>query len=73
MVVREFFVNAPENPTAHKVFVRGKEVKYNNTTINNLFRLQYNSVGPDDVDLLLNNEANIPVITHAICLSHDTS
>ena len=40
--------------------------------IDNLIRLQYNLVGPDDVDLLLNNEANIPVITHAICLSHGT-
>ena len=67
MVVRKFFANAPEGPTGHKVFVRGKEVKYDSTTINNLFRLQYNPIGPDDVDTLLNNDANIAMITHAIC------
>ena len=47
-------------------------MKYDNTTINNLFCLQYNPVGPDDVDLLLNNKANIPMITQAICLSSGT-
>ena len=39
MIVREFFVNAPEGTSNHKVFVRGKEVKYDTTTINNLLRL----------------------------------
>ena len=71
-VVREFFANTPEGPTGHKVFVRGKEVKYDSTTINNLFRLQYNPIGPDDVDILLNNEANISMVTQAICLSRGT-
>ena len=72
MVVREFFTNAPKGPTGHKVFVRGKEVKHDNVTINNLFRLQYNPVGPDDVDILLNNEANMTEVTRAICLSRGT-
>ena len=71
-VVCEFFANAPEGPTGHKVFVRGKEVKYDSTTINNLFLLQYNLVNPDDVDILLNNEANMTMITQAICLSRGT-
>ena len=71
-VVREFFTNAHEDPTGHKVFVRGKEVKYGSTTINNLFSLQYNPVGPDDVDTLLNNDANIAMITHAICQNRGT-
>ena len=38
-VVREFFANAPEGPTGHKVFVRGKEVKYDSATINNVLCL----------------------------------
>ena len=38
-VIREFFSNAPEGPTGHKVFVRGNEVKYDSATINNLLRL----------------------------------
>ena len=38
-VVHKFFVNAPEGPSSYKAFVRGKEVKYNTTTINNLIRL----------------------------------
>ena len=71
-VVHEFFTNAVEGPTGHKVFVRGKEVKYDNTTINNLLHLQYNPVGPDDMDVLLNNKANIPMITQAICQSKGT-
>ena len=72
MVIREFFANAPNDPTIRKVFVRGKEVKYDATTINNLLRLHYNPMGPDDVDLLLNDNDNLPVFTHAICLSSGT-
>ena len=59
MVVHEFFANAPEGSTGYKVFVRGNEVKYDSATINNLFHLQYNPVGPDEVDILLNNKANM--------------
>ena len=72
-VVREFFANAQESPTAHKAFVRGKEVKYDSATINSLFRFDYNPTGPDDVDLLLNNEAHIPMITEAICINGRTT
>ena len=38
-VVLEFFMNAPKGLSNYKVFVRGKEVKYDTTTINNLLRL----------------------------------
>ena len=62
-VVCEFFTNTPEGPIGQKVFVRGKEVKYDSATINNLFRLQYNPVGPDEVDILLNNKANMTEVT----------
>ena len=62
-VVREFFANAPEGPTGHKVFVRGKEVKYDSATINNLLRLQYNPVGPNEMDILLNDDANMIEVT----------
>ena len=62
-VVCEFFANAPKGPTGHKVFVRGKEVKYNSATINSLLRLQYNPIGPDEVDVLLNNDANMTEVT----------
>ena len=57
-VVREFFANAPEGLSNYKVFVRGKEVKYDTTTINNLLSFQYNPTGLDEVEYLLNDSAN---------------
>ena len=71
-MVCEFFVNAPEGPIGHKVFVRGKEVKYDSATINNLLHLQYNPVGPDEVDILLNDDANMTEVTRAVCQSKGT-
>ena len=62
-VVREFFANAPEGPSNYKVLVRGKEVKYDTTTINNLLRLQYNPTNPDEVEYLLNDNANMAELT----------
>ena len=72
MVVREFFTNTPEGPIGHKVFVRGKEVKYDSATINNLLRLQYNPVGPDEVEILLNDDANMTEVTRVMCQSRGT-
>ena len=72
MVVCEFFTNAPEGISTHKVFVRGKEVKFDTTTINNLLRLQYNPTDPDEVEYLLNDSANMADITRVICQSRGT-
>ena len=71
-VVCEFFANAPEGPSNYKVFVRGKEVKYDTTTINNLLRLQYNPTGQDEVEYLLNDSANMVEVTRVICQSRGT-
>ena len=59
MVVHEFFINVSEGPIGHKVFVRGKEVKYDNATINTLLHLNYNPSGPDEAEILLNDDANM--------------
>ena len=53
-VVREFYANIVENTLTHVVFVRGKHVRYDATTINQLFRLQYTPVGPNKLDVLFN-------------------
>ena len=71
-MVREFFVNAPEGTSNHKVFVRRKEVKYDTVTINNLLRLQYNPTGLDEVEYLLNDDANMIEVTKVICWSRRT-
>ena len=71
-MVRKFFANTPEGPSSFKTFVRGKEVKYYTTTINNLLRLQYNPTGLDEVEILLNNDANMTEITRVICQSRGT-
>ena len=71
-MVHEFFANAQEGTSTHKVFVRGKEVKYDTTTINNLLRLQYNPTGPKEVEHLLNDSANMAEIIRVICQSQGT-
>ena len=71
-VVHEFFTNAPEGTSSHMVFVRGKQVKYDATTINHLLCLQYNPTGPNEVDYLLNDDANKVEVTRVICQSEGT-
>ena len=71
-VVREFIANAQEGPSGYKAFVRGKEVRYDTTTINNLLHLQYNPTGPDEGETLLNDDAKMPEVTRIICQSRGT-
>ena len=65
-VIYEFFSNAPEGTSSHMVFVRGKQVKYDAVTINHLLRLQYNPTGLDEVEYLLNDDANMVKVTRVI-------
>ena len=65
-VVREFFVNAAKCTSRYMVFVRGKQVRYDAATINQLFRLPYNPSGPDEVDYLMNS-ANMEEVRNVIC------
>ena len=71
MVVREFYANAQEGPVG-QVFVRGKQVKYDITTINSLIHLQYNLTDPDEVQYLLNDAAKLIEVTKVICQSRGT-
>ena len=52
-VVRDFYVNATENTSTPVLFVRGKQVRYDAGTINQLFRLQYTPIKPDGLDVLI--------------------
>ena len=65
MVVREFFVNAPECTSRYTVFVRGKQVKHDMATINHLLRLSYKPSGPDEVEYMM-NKANMEEVSRAI-------
>ena len=65
-VVLKFFVNAVECNSGYTVFVRGKLVRYDVGTINQLFRLPYNPSGPNEVDYLMNS-ANMEEVSNAIC------
>ena len=65
-VVREFFANASEGTSGHMVFVRGKQVKYDTTTINQLLHLPYKPNGPNKVEYLMNT-ANMEEVSRAIC------
>ena len=53
-VVHEFFANAPEGNPGYTVFFRGKQVKYDAATINQLLRLPYNPSGLDEVEYRMN-------------------
>ena len=53
------------------MFVRGKQVRYDIATINQLFRLPYNPSGPGEVDYLM-NLANMEEVNNAICKSGGT-
>ena len=55
IVVHEFFANATESTSNYRVFVRGKQVKYDTRTINQLFRLPYNPSGLDKLDYLIDS------------------
>ena len=65
-VVREFFANAMECTSDYTVFVRGKQVRYDAGTINQLFQLPYNPSGPNEVDYLM-NLVNMEEVSNAIC------
>ena len=66
-VVREFFANAAESTLAYMVFARGKHVRYDVGTINQLLRLPYNPSGPDELDYLMNSAANMMEVSNEIC------
>ena len=67
-VVREFFVNAAESTSSYMVFVRGKQVRYEVGTINQLFHLPYSPSGHDELDYLMNS-ANMEDVSNEICKS----
>ena len=70
-VVWELFTNSAEGTSGHTMFVRGKKVKYDATTINQLLRLPYNPSGPDEVEYLMNT-TNMGEVSRAICKSGGT-
>ena len=49
------------------MFVRGKQVRYDARTINQLLRLPYNPNGPDELDYLMNLAANMEEVSNEIC------
>ena len=51
-VVHEFYANAVKNTSTPVVFVRGKHVRYDAGTINQLLHLQYTPHGPDELELV---------------------
>ena len=65
-VVREFYANAVESTSSHTMFVRGKQVRYDAETINQLFRLTYTPVGLDELDLLMDS-TNMEEVSNEIC------
>ena len=65
IVVCEFFANAVESTSGYTMFVRGKQVRYDAGTINQLFRLPYNPSSPDELDYLM-NPANMEEVNNKI-------
>ena len=65
-IVCEFDENTTENSSTLVVFVRGKQVRYDAGTINQLFHLQYISHGLDDLAILVES-TNMEEITNEIC------
>ena len=71
MVVHDFFVNVAECTIGYMVFVRGKQVKYDMATINQLLHLPYNPNDPDEVEYLM-NAINMEEVSKTICKSGGT-
>ena len=64
-IVREFYANAIENTSTPTVFVRGKQVRYDTGTINQLFRLQYTPHRPNKLATLVES-VNMQEISNEI-------
>ena len=65
-VALEFYANAGENTSSQVVFVRGKQVRYDAGMINQLFLLQHTSVGPNEIDVLIES-ANMEEVSNENC------
>ena len=70
-VVRKFFAIAVESTSSYAVFVRGKHVRYDAGTINQLFRLPYNPSGPNELDYLMDSTI-MEEVSNEICKSGGT-
>ena len=52
-VVYKLYASIAKNTSTTVVFVRGKQVRYDASTINQLLHLQYTPYKPDELDMLL--------------------
>ena len=69
LMVREFYANTKEHRNFH-VFIRGKWVAFDRTTINRHYNLP--NINNDEYEHMLNGEVNWETIMNALCPSTTT-
>ena len=62
----EFYANVAKKTSSQVVFVRGKQVRYEARTINQLFCPHYTPIGLDELALLM-ELANMEEVSNEIC------